>query len=63
MINIDFIKYRQNITGEDFGTCMYRHPYVRCVALSICMPALLLGVVCICTTIVMLPVSFVMGWI
>lgn len=61
------VKDKWNIAKDKWDTVMEgfatRHPYVSFLALFIGMPLCILLAVCLCTTVTMLPVAWIMGWV
>ncbi|WP_418750371.1 hypothetical protein [Frisingicoccus sp.] len=40
-----------------------RHPYMGFAAMFIGMPIFILGAVCVSTTVIILPISLIFGWV
>lgn len=63
MMNIILTNPKQNKFDKAVERFMYRHPYAAFLALFVGMPIFILIAVFVCTTVIVFPIAWIMGWI
>ncbi len=63
MMNTILTVHKQNKFDKVVERFMHSHPYIVCLSLFIGMPIFILIGVFLCAAAVMLPISWIMGWI
>ncbi|MBO5239716.1 MAG: hypothetical protein J6B50_13270 [Lachnospiraceae bacterium] len=63
MGKFETIKEKEDELGSRIERYLFHHPYIGCFLSIVGVPILCLLTMAVCTAVIMIPISFFMGWL